>query len=99
MSRLETIKTSYANWHDVCEDYRGTFADIQWLLGALEAAQKDAKRYRWLLAQHWIEPEAVFRLGLSGTDDFSAYEIELAAAIDSKLAARTPDLAAPEEKK
>ena len=47
--------------------------------------KQDTARYRWLSAQHWVEPEAVFRLGLSDTDDFGEYQRELDAAIDTAM--------------
>ena len=58
-------------------------ATISALLADLEAAEK---RLIWLIGQHWVEPEAVFRLNLSGTDDAAAYEQEAIAAIDAALA-------------
>lgn len=53
----------------------------------LDEQTPDAKRYRWLSEQHWVESEATFRLGLSGTDDATQYESELGAAIDAAIAA------------
>lgn len=47
--------------------------------------REDAERYRWLRDQHWVQPEATFRLGLSESteDDGALYEKEIAAAIDA----------------
>lgn len=50
-----------------------------------ENAEKDAARYRWLAGRHWVEPETVFRLSLSGTEDSTSYMQELDAAIDAAM--------------
>lgn len=42
-------------------------------------------RFEWLVSQHWVEPEAVFRLDLSDTDDSSKYMVEVIEAIDNRL--------------
>lgn len=49
---------------------------------------RDAARYRWLFGQHWVEPEARFRLNLSQAteDDAALYKLELDAAIDAAIA-------------
>lgn len=57
-------------------------AAISAILADLDAAKA---RLQWLIGQHWVEPEAVFRLNLSGTDDAAAYEQEAYAAIDAAL--------------
>jgi hypothetical protein len=57
-------------------------ATISALLADLEAAEK---RLSWLLGKHWVEPEVVFRLNLSDTDDAAEYEREAIAAIDAAL--------------
>lgn len=45
------------------------------------------RRFNWIRDQHWVEPEACFRLGLSSEseDNASVYEDELNAAIDAAL--------------
>ena len=40
-----------------------------------ESLRKDAERYRWLRDQHWVEPEATFRLGLKETDFSDQYHM------------------------
>jgi hypothetical protein len=57
-------------------------ATITALLADLDA---EKARLQWLISQHWVEPEAVFRLNLSGTDDAAAYEQEAYNAIDAAL--------------
>lgn len=57
------------------------------LLDMLEAANLDAARYQWLAVQHWVEPEATFRLGLKDVEFTNAYMAELGAAIDAAMAA------------
>jgi hypothetical protein len=52
----------------------------------IERLKAYAERYQWLAAQHWVEPEAVFRLGLSDTDNSLEYMRELDAAIDAARA-------------
>ena len=47
----------------------------------------------WLISQHWVEPEAVFRFGIESTDDFSVYQREVIAAIDKAAAINTPSTA------
>jgi hypothetical protein len=49
------------------------------------AWRKDAERFRWLAGQHWVEPEAVFRLNLDDTDDSESYFRQLVDAIDSAM--------------
>ena len=44
-------------------------------------------RFEWLAAQHWVEPEAKFRLSLTETDDAGAYIAALVAAVDARLGA------------
>ena len=60
------------------------------LAAQVGALRKDAERYRWLRDEHWVEPEAKFRLGLSDTNDAATYERELDAAIDAKLEVQKP---------
>ena len=48
-------------------------------------------RFEWLAAQHWVEPEAAFRLDLTDTgDDSAAYMAQLIAAVDARR--ETPNL-------
>jgi hypothetical protein len=61
---------------------------------AMKAAILDADKWRarfeWLAAQHWIEPEATFRLGLAETDDADAYMAALVSAVDAKRGPTLP---------
>ena len=59
--------------------------DFAIMQAKLEQAQADAARYLWLRIQHWVEPEATFRLGLTETDNAAQYEEELDAAIDAAM--------------
>ena len=58
---------------------------------AVEAATRaDADKWRvrfeWLAAQHWVEPEAAFRLDLADTgDDSAAYMAQVIAAVDARM--------------
>jgi multidrug resistance efflux pump len=61
-------------------------AEIERLTEQVERLKADAERYKWLAAQHWVEPEAVFRLSLSDTDNSLEYMRELDAAIDAARA-------------
>ena len=48
-------------------------------------ADKWRARFEWLAAQHWVEPEAAFRLDLTDTgDDSAAYMAQLIAAVDAR---------------
>jgi hypothetical protein len=54
-------------------------------------ADKWRKRFEWLAMQHWVEPEAEFRLDLADTgDDSAAYMVRLIAAVDARL--KTPNV-------
>lgn len=57
------------------------------LLDMLEAASLDAARYHWLSVQHWVEPEATFRLGLEDVEFINTYRLQLDVAIDAAMAA------------
>lgn len=50
----------------------------------------DKQRLEWILSQHWVEPEATFRLGLEDTDDFGKYLNDAILAIDKKLLEEKP---------
>lgn len=54
------------------------------LLLAAEIDQWRA-RFEWLASQHWVEPEATFRLDLRETQFIEPYIAALVAAIDAKL--------------
>ena len=60
-----------------------------------DANELDARRYRWLREQHWVEPEATFRLGLSETDSATQYEVELDSAIDSAISTNHATIQTP----
>ncbi len=58
------------------------------LKAAVTATEQPWKeRFRWLAAQHWVEPEATFRLGLQETDNAAEYERQLIAAVDTRIVA------------
>ena len=64
------------------------------------------ERFIWLVSQHWVEPEATFRLGLEETDDSCNYERQIIDSIDKAASINTaPNVAtplaapAPEERK
>jgi hypothetical protein len=60
--------------------------DLTALLDMLEAAQKDSARLIWLASQHWLEPEACFRLDINDVEcDAGRYISELRAEIDKRL--------------
>lgn len=63
------------------------FKTRQALLDAIRGLERGAERYRWLRDQHWVEPEARFRLGLSSAteDDAELFNMQLNAAIDAIL--------------
>jgi hypothetical protein len=43
-------------------------------------------RFEWLAAQHWVEPEATFRLNLGDLgDDAAQYMAQVVAAVDARL--------------
>ena len=58
---------------------------IEVLEQELAETGKDAARYRWLIAQHWVEPEACFRLNMQETDDSHKYALDISAAIDAAI--------------
>lgn len=62
-------------------------AEVIELVGLIEDSQKDAARYQWLAVQHWVEPEATFRLGLEGVEFINTYRFQLDSAIDAAMAA------------
>ena len=94
-TEVEATKNSAAIWHrrytEVCQDRialrQKCGHEIEALEQEVEALKADAERYRWLRDQHWVEPEARFRLGLSNEseDDAALYEQELNKAIDAAL--------------
>jgi uncharacterized protein YpmS len=43
------------------------------------------QRFMWLLAQHWVESEAIFRLELEQTDDNEEFISKAIKAIDEKV--------------
>jgi hypothetical protein len=43
------------------------------------------KRFLWLIEQHWVQPEAEFRLSLESTDYLQIYVQQVIAAIDLRL--------------
>jgi len=53
------------------------------------------ERFIWLVSQHWVEPEATFRLGLEETDDSCNYERQIIDAIDKAASISTPPAAQP----
>lgn len=48
-------------------------------------ADKWRARFEWLAEQHWVEPEATFRLELQETEFSEQYKAALVAAVDAKL--------------
>jgi len=81
-----------AEWQELLEDLDGLYvkaARITQLEAENAELQKNAARYLWLRDQHWVEPEAKFRLELSDTMDASQYEREIDAAIDVVIAQAT----------
>jgi hypothetical protein len=61
--------------------------------------RKDAEQWRarfaWLAGQHWVEPEAKFRLDLRDTEFSNQYMAELIVAVDAKLTPNVPPTPAP----
>ena len=84
----EDIKTRLRDLDsDQYAQYCGLLAleRIEELEQALAEASKDAARFKWLIAQHWVEPEATFRLSLQETDDSGKYLLDASAAIDAAI--------------
>ena len=68
-------------------DRRGNVA-YEALKAAVTATEQPwQERFRWLAAQHWIEPEATVRLGLQETHNAADYERQLIAAVDKRITA------------
>lgn len=76
------------------EDFEVRHAQLAMAKAAWDAAIEAATqieagkwraRFEWLAMQHWVEPEAAFRLDLTDTgDDPAAYMARLIAAVDAR---------------